>query len=266
MKTESRQATLEVIGAPEEARELMQTDDAQAMFERLARDPNASVEKIERLMALWERSEARKAEGAFNEAMSAAQKEMRPIAADAYNPQTKSKYASYEALDLALRPIYTQHGFGLSFDTGDAPLPDYVRVLCYATHSGGHARTYKIDMPTDGKGAKGGDVMTKTHATGSGVSYGMRYLLKMIFNVAVGEDDDDGNSAARVPQPATEAPAGYAEWVTKLEIAADRGIAILTAGFNEGPIQFRNRLTGTDRTKWSQMKAHASAAKPAVKS
>ena len=52
-------------------------------------------------------------------------------------------------------------------------------------------------MPADGKGAKGGDVMTKTHATGSATSYGMRYLLKMIFNVAVGtEKDDDGNAAS----------------------------------------------------------------------
>ena len=37
--------------------------------------------------------------------------------------------------------------------------------------------------------------MTKTHAFGSGTSYGMRYLLKMIFNIAIGEEDDDGNAA-----------------------------------------------------------------------
>ena len=37
--------------------------------------------------------------------------------------------------------------------------------------------------------------MTKTHATGAAASYGSRYLLKGIFNVAVGEDDDDGNAA-----------------------------------------------------------------------
>jgi hypothetical protein len=48
-------------------------------------------------------------------------------------------------------------------------------------------------MPSDGKGAKGGDVMTKTHATGAAESYGMRYLLKMIFNIAIGEEDNDGN-------------------------------------------------------------------------
>ena len=92
-----------------------------------------------------------------------------------------------------LRPIYTNGGFSLSFDTGkDAP-EGCVRVLCYVSHKSGHSRTYHVDMPADGKGAKGGDVMTKTHAVGAGMSYGMRYLLKMIFNVAVGEDDVDGN-------------------------------------------------------------------------
>ena len=40
-----------------------------------------------------------------------------------------------------------------------------------------------------------GDVMTKIHATGSAFTYGQRYLLKLIFNVAVGDDDDDGNKA-----------------------------------------------------------------------
>jgi ERF superfamily protein len=166
-----------------------------AVISRAAADPNTDVEKMERLMAMYERIEAKRAETAFNDSMTECQKAMRPIAADAENPQTRSKYATYGKLDRALRPVYTGHGFGLSFDTGDGAPPDYVRVLCYVSHNGGHSRTHHIDMPADGKGAKGGDVMTKTHAVGSGMSYGMRYLLKMIFNVAVGEDDDDGNGA-----------------------------------------------------------------------
>ena len=68
-------------------------------------------------------------------------------------------------------------------------------MVCYVSHSGGHTRTYRAHVPSDGKGAKGNDAMTKTHAFGSGTSYGMRYLLKMIFNVAIGEEDDDGNAA-----------------------------------------------------------------------
>lgn len=159
-----------------------------------ARDASVDVEKLERLVAMKERLDAKDAERAFNIAMTAAQQEIRPVATDSTNPQTRSDYASYPALDKAIRPIYTKHGFSLSFDTGDSA-PDMVRVLCYVAHIAGHTRTYKADMPADGKGAKGADVMTRTHATGAAFSYSQRYLLKLIFNVSIG-DDDDGNAAA----------------------------------------------------------------------
>jgi len=165
---------------------------------RAASDPNVDIDKMERLMAMHERLVLRDAEAAFVNALKEAQAEMRPISADADNPQTRSKYASYAALDKALRPIYTQHGFSLSFDEGDTDKPDHIRVLCYVSHDGGFTRTYRKDMPADGKGAKGGDVMTKTHASGAADSYGMRYLLRKIFNVAVGEDDNDGNTGETV--------------------------------------------------------------------
>jgi hypothetical protein len=176
-----------------------------SMIERAARDPAINIDKLERLITLQENAQERVAEQAFNMAMSDAQGEMGPIAADSNNPQTKSRYASYFALDKALRPIYSKHGFALSFGTGDVPQESYIRVLCYTSHRGGYTRTYHVDMPADGKGAKGGDVMTKTHATGSAMTYGQRYLLKMIFNIAIGSDDD-GNAASpksqtRVPSP-----------------------------------------------------------------
>lgn len=209
------------------------TDSTAMMFERWASDPNVSVEKIERLMTLWERGEARKAEAAFNAAMSEAQAKMRPVAADANNPQTKSKYASYVALDNALRPIYTGEGFGLSFDTGESPMELHVRVLCYATHRSGHSRTYHVDMPADGKGAKGGDVMTRTHAVGAALSYGARYLLRLVFNVAVGEDDNDGNGASAKPQKASAAPAGFEDWWTDFQATADNGTLALERAWQE---------------------------------
>jgi hypothetical protein len=228
------------------------------MFERLACNPDASVEKIERMMALFERTEAKRSEGAFNEAMSLGQKAMRPVAADASNPQTRSRYASYAALDRALRPIYTDNGFGLSFDTGDAPQPEYVRVLCYVTHVSGHSRTYHVDMPADGKGAKGGDVMTKTHAAGSALSYGMRYLLKMIFNVAVGEDDDDGNRAgSRTTKPIPPMPDGFQTWLTMLESVANNGWPELRAAWNASKDEFRDYLSKYGNGKVEELKATA---------
>jgi hypothetical protein len=162
----------------------------------LALTNGAAIDVIERLSALQERAQDRDAEMQFNEAMNAAQTELGRIAPDLTNPQTHSKYASYAALDRKIRPIYTKHGFSLSFDSGDSPLADTVRVTCFVSHRAGHTRKYTgPPMPADGKGAKGGDVMTKTHATGAAMSYGARYLLKYIFNVAVGEDDNDGNGS-----------------------------------------------------------------------
>lgn len=165
-----------------------------SIIERAARDPAVDIEKLERLMGMQERMLARQAEVEFDNAMSAAQREMQPIRNDSNNPSTRSKYASYAVLDSAIRPIYARHGFSLSFDTADGATPDHVRVVCKVAHIGGHRERPRIDMPADGKGAKGGDVMTKTHAMGSAVTYGKRYLLSMVFNLAT-TNDDDGNAA-----------------------------------------------------------------------
>lgn len=184
-----------------ERKEIAPVSDSTALvgvIERAARDPSVDIVKLKELLAMRKELAMEAAEVAFNRAMIAAQTEMRPVAADAENPQTRSRYASYPQLSRALKPIYTKHGFAISYDEGDTPKAEYVRVLAYVSHNAGFTRTYRTDMPADGKGAKGGDVMTKTHAVGAGKSYGKRYLLKDIFDVAVGEDDQDGND----PEPA----------------------------------------------------------------
>lgn len=159
---------------------------------QIALQNNAAIDVIERLAALQERAWARDSEIAFTAALSRVQAEIKRVAPDLLNPQTSSKYASYAALDRRIRPIYSKECLSLSFDTGECSKPDHVLVLCYVS-LGAYTRTYRIEMPSDGKGARGGDVMSKTHATGAAMAYGMRYLLKAIFNVAVGEEDDDGN-------------------------------------------------------------------------
>jgi len=169
------------------------------VISRAAADQQTDVAKLERLMELYERISAKQAEVAFAAALSDVQAKVGRIATDSHNPQTRSRYASYAALDRVLRPLYTEAGLSVSYDTQPAATPGDIVVLAYVTHAAGHTRTYSVTMPADGKGAKGGDVMTRTHATGSAITYAMRYLLKAIFNVAVGEDDDDGNQAASSP-------------------------------------------------------------------
>jgi hypothetical protein len=178
------------------------------LIARAAADPTIDVAKLNALLDIRDREEERalkmadiEAEAAFNSAMAQVQSKLKRVAPDAKNDQTKSLYATYAAIDRVLKPIYTEAGFAISFNEEVGAVgPDIMRVLAYVTHTApgakrSHTRTYRIDVPADGKGARGGDVMTKTHAHGSATSYGKRYLLSMIFNLAVGKDDD-GNAAS----------------------------------------------------------------------
>lgn len=226
------------------------------MIERLASDPNFDTAKLEKLVELHERSLARDAKLAFYAALTAAQMEMRPIAADAANKATSSRYATYAAIDNKLRPIYTNHGFGLSFNTGDSPLPEHVRVLCSVSHAQGHEATYQVDMPCDGKGARGGDVMTKTHAAGAAMSYGMRYLLKMIFNVSVGEDDRDGNEI-QAKRPELPKPPKYDDFIQKMQSAAVTGLKPLADIWKAATKEQRAYADAQDGELMDQLQATA---------
>ena len=161
-----------------------------------ASNPDVDVDKMERLWEMKKEIDAKEAEDKFNKAMVRAQASMGNIAPDGENKHTRSKYAKFPTLNKILKPIYTSNGFSLSFNSLPSGNTDILLVACYVSHVDGHTRTYELPMPVSSKGAKGGDVMTPTHATGSGMSYAKRYLLLMIFNIAIGDDtDDDGNAA-----------------------------------------------------------------------
>lgn len=187
------------------------------VIDRAARDPSVDVAKMSGLLSLYERVNDREREAAFAAGMVAVQSELKTVRKGAENKgvQGGAMYATYEALDAEARPILDRHGFSVAFDTDDPPKSELpmVRVVARVSHRNGHSVSYKIDLPADGKGAKGGDVMTKTHAVGSAITYGRRYLLKMILNI-VDSDllDDDGNMAGT-------------EYVTEQEAADLRALA-----------------------------------------
>jgi ERF superfamily len=158
----------------------------------LALKNNSAIDVIERLAALQERQRDYQAKVSFDEALNRCQTKISRIAADADNPQTHSKYASYAKLDRVVRPVYTEEGFSLSFGEKDCPIPGKTRFVAYLSREG-ITREYVKDLTPSTKGPKGNDVMTPIHADGSADSYAKRYLVKNIFNVAVGELDNDGN-------------------------------------------------------------------------
>ena len=182
-----------------------------AVIERAALDPNVDIDKMERLLQMQERILARQAEMEFNSAMATAQAEMEPVARDRYNDQTRSKYARDEAISKAIKPIISRHGFAPSFGTADCPQADHYRITCRLTHTGGHAENYHADVPIDLTGMKGSTNKTKTHAFGSTMSYGRRYLKLLIFDIAT--EDDDGNRAGAGPTVSPEQFTKLRDWI-----------------------------------------------------
>lgn len=166
-------------------------------IERAASNPETDMDKMERLFDMHQKMLKQEAEAEFNAALARAQLHIEPVAHNATNDQTRSRYAKLAAINRAIAPIYTAEGFSVSFDTADSPKDGYLRVLATLSHARGHSRVYHMDLPPDEAGAKGNVNKTKVHATGSTNSYARRYLVCMIFNVTT-EDDNDGNANEKV--------------------------------------------------------------------
>jgi hypothetical protein len=166
---------------------------------QLAIDRGCDPDRLDKLLALQERWERTRAEEAYNLAMNECQAEMPSIVKDRKNMHTSSTYATYESLNAAIRPIYTRHGFSLSF--GEEPgtaKEGLIRVYADVMHRGGCTRRHRGDFALDLAGAKGTTNKTPIQATGSTLSYAKRYLCKGIFALAETDEDDDGQAAAAV--------------------------------------------------------------------
>lgn len=165
---------------------------------RAANDPTTDVSKMEKLLEMYERISAKNAEVAFNAGMKAAQEEMPRILRNKQNQQTNSRYADLEQVNAAIVPVYTKHGFSLSFGTADCPIAGHFRITCLVSHVAGHSRSYQADVPADMTGMKGNQNKTATHGFGSTMSYGRRYLTLLVFNITLTNEDTDGNKGETV--------------------------------------------------------------------
>ncbi|WP_313415983.1 ERF family protein [Stenotrophomonas sp.] len=177
-----------------ESSEGQQATGLAAVLQQALMMPEQGVDRLERMWEMHKEMQDRDAARAYADAMKACQKEMPAIQKRGKNKQTNSRYALLEDINRLITPIYTRHGFSLSFGTDRSELADHVGIVCDVMHDGGYSKTYTYDAPIDNVGIKGEKNKTTTHGRGSAISYGRRYLVMMIFNLTIG-DDDDGNAA-----------------------------------------------------------------------
>ena len=174
----------------------MRAADPMQMIQRAfesAIENKQGLEVVDRILEQQKWMIQHREEEEFNAALRRIQDKLKPIAKTGWNPQTSSHYATLSAIDDMIDPLIQSEGMTLSFEPQSSDQPQMVRIVGILS-LGAYSKRYPLDMPTDGQGPKGGGVMTRTHATGSAVAYGIRYIKRMIFNLRL--EDDDGNKAA----------------------------------------------------------------------
>ncbi|HBO5871638.1 TPA: ERF family protein, partial [Pseudomonas aeruginosa] len=144
------------------------------VIQRAAADPQCDIEKMERLMQMHERFQARQAEQQYTEALAAMQQEL-PAIAERGDANGRYSYALWEDINERLKPILAKHGFALTFRT---PRNEKgVEVEGVLSHRGGHSERTSMLLPADTSGNK-----NAVQAVASSVSYGKRYTAGALLN------------------------------------------------------------------------------------
>src|SRR5271166_4926718 len=171
------------------------------LIERLVLDPRADVEKLERMMAMYERLKAKEAELAYNAAKGRILKKLARIKIvknksalyeiEKGRPQRGTyeafKYAPLEEIDKHLRPLLAKEDLDLSYS--DEPQEGGgILIRGRLKHlPGGHYEDSFMPAPLDTSGGK-----SNVQAVGSTNPFLRRYVACNIFNIVVVGDDDDG--------------------------------------------------------------------------
>lgn len=211
--------------------------DVALMFERLARDPNVDVVKLERLIEMQERILAYNAKAEYYTAFAAMQGDLPTV--EEKGSTNNGMYALHEDIVEAVRPVLQKHGFMLTHRT-HFPDATTVRVVGILAHKGGHAEETEFLSKADTSGNK-----NAIQALGSAQSYGQRYTSRALLNIASRVADDDGIATSPKPKPEKPAPDGYDAWLAVLDGVAGNGDAAFEKAWADSKADHRKFLIDT---------------------
>lgn len=215
----------------------------------LAIGKGASIEQLERLMALQERYEAAQAKRAYTLAFADFKQNMPDVVKDMLNKQYGSDYSSLANLVNTTNRELGKWGLNARWDVEQG---DKVAVYCLLTHSGGHTERVRIEAPQDTSGSKNTLQQIKSTLT---------YLEGATFQAITGvvarsaSKDDDGNAAgkkASVPEPEK-----YQDWRADMTALADEGSQKLEAAWKASSADYRRYVIKCDEPWWEQLKRKA---------
>ena len=167
-----------------------------------AMNPLVYAEKMERLLAIYERTQATQARQEYAKAFAEMQLEL-PAIGERGNAAGRYTYALWEDINTKIKPVMAKNGFALSFRTDTS---ERVTVTGVLSHIGGHEVDTSITMPADASGNK-----NAVQAVASAVSYGKRYVAGALLNLTYHGEDDDAYKAV---DPLAQK---NADWLAALE-------------------------------------------------
>jgi len=159
---------------------------------------NASVETLEKLMALKERYDAGEAKKAFISAMQAFQHQKPTLKRSSHVQYSTGKgtteyhFCSLPDIEAALREPLKECNLSYRFEniTRDGAFG----IRCVVTHIGGHSESTEMLAPADTSGNK-----NAIQGIGSTSTYLMRYTLISAFALTTADEDNDGQSNSDLP-------------------------------------------------------------------
>jgi len=160
------------------------------LIERVVMDPNASIDKLERMLEMRERIQAQQAKAAYDNAIAEAKAEIPPILktgnvdyTNSKGQRTQFKHETLDGIAKIVDPILSEHGLSYRFRSDQRD--GNVVVTCIVAHREGYAEETTLMGSPDQSGSK-----NPYQAVGSAVTYLQRYTLKLALGLSAAADDD----------------------------------------------------------------------------
>lgn len=181
------------------------TQDVYSTVLAAVNDPDTDPARLREFLAIAQDMEADHARKQFTAAFQAAKAEMDSITITKrgkiqYKSGSAVKYAQYDDIARAVKPILNRHGLAESFSYEYTESPPKVICVMKVTHVGGHSEVFRsVPLPmVDSSGGK-----NDIQGAGSVASYGKRFVIVPAFDIVTEDEDDDG-SGQGVADPITD--------------------------------------------------------------
>jgi hypothetical protein len=210
-------------------------------------ESGASIDALERLMALRERLVAEQARTAFFSALAGFQAECPVIpktgeVKERGGQQVRYRFAPLDKIVSTIRPHLERHGLSYTFNAVFDLENHHLIAVCEVHHALGHTEASEFRVPISKD-----NFMNGAQHFGSASSYARRYALCNALGLLTGDEDDDGQVSAAKSQPAAnkaqrqpvqaEAEGGYVAPLDKDALMRERraqGIAAMGLVSREG--------------------------------